>query len=164
MIFRSPFGEVTVPETTLPAFVREHAGPRGDRPALIDGPTGRTLTYGDLVCHVSGLSAGLAERAIGADAVVALCAPNMPEYAVVFRAVAAVGGVVTTGNPAYTAEEMGFAARRGRAPGDRRRAVCPARPSGRRDGRPRGRRRVLRRAARPPSRRRRGPTARVPTT
>ena len=91
MIFRSPFGEVTVPETALPAFVLEHAGQRGDRPAVIDGATGRTLTYAELDRQIRALAAGLAGRGIGADDVVALCAPNMPEYAVVFHAVAAVG-------------------------------------------------------------------------
>jgi len=108
MIFRSPFGEVTVPETTLPAFVLEHVGQRSDRPSLIDGPSGRTLTYAQLDRQIRALAAGLAEREIGVGDVVALCAPNVPEYAVVFHAVAAVGGVVTTINPAYTAEEMGF--------------------------------------------------------
>jgi acyl-CoA synthetase (AMP-forming)/AMP-acid ligase II len=108
MVFRSPFPDVDVPEVTLPAFVFEHAAARGDRPALIDGPTGRTLTYAELVANVRSLAAGLADRGIGAGDVVAICAPNAPEYAVVFHAVAALGGVVTTVNPAYTAEEMGF--------------------------------------------------------
>ena len=108
MIFRSPFGEITVPETTLTAFVLEHVERRGDRPALIDGASGRALTYAGLDRQIRALAAGLAGRGIGADDVVALCAPNMPEYAVVFHAVASVGGVVTTINPAYTAEEVGF--------------------------------------------------------
>src|SRR3954465_14660384 len=108
MIFRSPFPEVEVPDVTLPAFVLEHAGSRGDRPALIDGPTGETLTYAELVRQVRSLAAGLANRGVGRGDVVALCAPNAPVYAVVFHAVAALGAVVTTVNPAYTAEEMGF--------------------------------------------------------
>jgi acyl-CoA synthetase (AMP-forming)/AMP-acid ligase II len=108
MIFRSPFGEVTVPHSTLPAFVLEDAEQRGDRAALIEGPTGRTLTYAELDRQTRALAAGLAERGIGAGDVVAVCAPNTPDYAVVFHAVASVGGVVTTINPAYTAEEIGF--------------------------------------------------------
>jgi acyl-CoA synthetase (AMP-forming)/AMP-acid ligase II len=107
MIFRSPLGDVTVPEVTLPAFVLEHAEARGDRPALIDGPTGRTLTYAGLARAVRSVAAGLAARGFGAGDVLALCAPNTPEYAVAFHAVAALGGVVTTINPAYTAQEMG---------------------------------------------------------
>ena len=108
MIFRSPFPDVDVPRVTLPAFVLEHAQERGERAALIDGPTGDTLSYADLVRQMRSLAAGLAERGIGRGDVVALCAPNAPVYAVVFHAVAALGGVVTTVNPAYTADEMGF--------------------------------------------------------
>jgi acyl-CoA synthetase (AMP-forming)/AMP-acid ligase II len=108
MIFESPLGDVAVPGVTLPAFVLEHAAERGDCPALIDGPTGRTLTYGDLARAVRSLAAGLADRGFGRGDVLALCAPNGPEYAVAFHAVAALGGVVTTINPAYTAHEIGF--------------------------------------------------------
>jgi len=108
MIFRSPFADVDVPEVSLPAFVLEHAHERGDRPALIDGPTGETLSYAALVGQVRALAAGLADRGVGRGDVVALCAPNAPVYAVVFHAVAALGAVVTTVNPAYTAQEMGF--------------------------------------------------------
>jgi acyl-CoA synthetase (AMP-forming)/AMP-acid ligase II len=115
MISRSPFGDVNVPEVALPAFVLEHAESRGDRPAMIDGPTGRTLTYAALERAVGSLAAGLTARGLHAGDVVALCAPNAPEYAVVFHAVAALGGVVTTVNPAYTAREMGFQLRDARA-------------------------------------------------
>jgi acyl-CoA synthetase (AMP-forming)/AMP-acid ligase II len=38
--------------------------------------------------------------------VLALMAPNMPEYAVVFHAVAMAGWVVTTINPAYAGAEV----------------------------------------------------------
>src|SRR4051812_33774403 len=112
MIFRSPFPEVEVPDVTLPAFVLEHAEARGDRPALIDGATGETLTYAGLLAQVRSLAAGLAERGIGRGDVVALCAPNAPVYAVVFHAVAALGAIVTTGNPADTAEGRGFQPRK----------------------------------------------------
>src|SRR3954467_8744353 len=108
MLFASPFPEVDIPDVTLPAFVLEHAAARADRPALIDGATGETLSYAELVGQVRSLAAGLAGRGIGRGDVVALCAPNAPVYAVVFHAVAALGAIVTTVNPAYTAEEMGF--------------------------------------------------------
>jgi acyl-CoA synthetase (AMP-forming)/AMP-acid ligase II len=108
MVFRSPLGEVTVPDVTLPAFVLEHAEERGDRPALIDGPTGRTLSHAEVARAARSLAASLAARGFGPGDVLALCAPNAPEYAVAFHAAAALGGVVTTINPAYTAEEIGF--------------------------------------------------------
>jgi len=108
MIIRSPHGDVTVPDVTLPAYVLGDAEARGDKPALIDGPTGRALSYADLVRAVRSVAAGLAERGFGRGDVLALCAPNTPEYAVAFHAVAALGGVLTTINPAYTAHEIRF--------------------------------------------------------
>ena len=57
---------------------------------------------------VRSVAAGLAERGFGRGDVLALCAPNTPEYAVAFHAVAALGGVLTTINPAYTAHEIRF--------------------------------------------------------
>jgi acyl-CoA synthetase (AMP-forming)/AMP-acid ligase II len=44
MNFRSPLPDIDVPRTSLPAFVLEHAAAFGAKPALIDGPTGRTIT------------------------------------------------------------------------------------------------------------------------
>src|SRR5262249_37664569 len=39
--------------------------------------------------------------------VLAIYSPNLPEYAVVFLAVASLGGINTTANPLYTADELG---------------------------------------------------------
>ena len=47
-------------------------------------------------------------RRIGKGDVVAIWAPNVPEYAVVFHAVARLGAILTTINPAYTSEEVAF--------------------------------------------------------
>ncbi len=87
-------------------YVLEHATERDEKPALIDGPSGRTLTYGGLASAVPAAAAGLVERGLRPGDVVAIDAPNMPEYAVVFCAVAAAGGVNTTSNPISTAEEL----------------------------------------------------------
>ena len=45
MIFKSPYQDVEIPRVSLPEFVLESARQRGDKPALIDGPSGRTITY-----------------------------------------------------------------------------------------------------------------------
>jgi len=42
MIFTSPFGDIEIPAVALTDFVFEHAADYGDKPALIDGPTGRS--------------------------------------------------------------------------------------------------------------------------
>jgi hypothetical protein len=43
-ISRTPWPDVDIPDVSLPAYVLASAAKRGERPALIDGPTGRTLT------------------------------------------------------------------------------------------------------------------------
>ena len=51
---------------------------------------------------------GLAARGFGPGDTLALMAPNVPEYAIVFHGVAVAGGTVTTVNPTYGAEEVRF--------------------------------------------------------
>jgi acyl-CoA synthetase (AMP-forming)/AMP-acid ligase II len=105
-MIRSPFPDVEIPDVPLTAFVLARAGELGDKPALIDGPTGRTITYTQLADSVRAVAAGLAERGFGKGDVFAHYAPNLPEYAVAFHAVATVGGVNTTANPMLTADEL----------------------------------------------------------
>jgi 4-coumarate--CoA ligase len=106
MIHRSPFADVEIPDVPLTEFVLRHAERLGDAPALIDGPTGRIITYTQLVEGIQALAGGLAARGFGKGDVLAIMAPNLPEYAVVFHGVAWAGGTVTTVNPTYTAEEV----------------------------------------------------------
>jgi acyl-CoA synthetase (AMP-forming)/AMP-acid ligase II len=106
MIFRSRFPEVAIPDETLPAYVFEHADEWPDLPALIDGPTGRALTYRQLRQLTDKVAAGLAARGFAKGDALCIYSPNLPEYAAVFFGVAALGGVNTTANPMYTADEL----------------------------------------------------------
>lgn len=108
MIFRGPYEDVAIPEMSLPEFVLAGAAQRGDKPALIDGPTGRTLTYEALAGGVRALAAGLAAKGFSKGDVFAIHSPNVPEYAMAFHGIAAAGGIVTTMNPLYTEEELSF--------------------------------------------------------
>jgi acyl-CoA synthetase (AMP-forming)/AMP-acid ligase II len=105
-MIRSPFPDVEIPDTPLTDFVLARAVELGDKPALIDAPTGRTITYAQLVQSVRAVGAGLAARGFGKGDVFAHFAPNLPEYAVAFHAVATLGGINTTVNPLFTAEEL----------------------------------------------------------
>jgi acyl-CoA synthetase (AMP-forming)/AMP-acid ligase II len=105
-MIRSPFPDIEIPDTPFTEFVLERADQRGDKAAIIDGPTGRTITYPQLVESVRGLAAGLAERGFGKGDVFAHFAPNLPEYAVAFHGVATAGGVNTTANPMLTEDEL----------------------------------------------------------
>src|SRR5215213_6175531 len=106
MIFRSPFPDVEIPDVPLTEFVLGGAAGRAERPALIDGVSGRVLTYARLTSAVRAAAAGLARRGFRKGDVLALLSPNLPEYVVAFHAVATLGGIVTPVNPLYTVEEL----------------------------------------------------------
>jgi acyl-CoA synthetase (AMP-forming)/AMP-acid ligase II len=106
-IHRGPEPDVDIPETSISSFVLETAAERGEKPALVDGPSGRGLTYADLERSVRSLAAGLAGRGFGKDDVLGVYMPNIPEYAIAFHGAAAAGGMCTTVNPLYTADELG---------------------------------------------------------
>ena len=65
---------------TVPAheFILEGAARFGDKPALVDGPSGRTLTYRQLAGGVERVAAGLAARGFGKGDVLALSSPTCP--------------------------------------------------------------------------------------
>lgn len=106
MIHKSLFPDVTIPDTLLTPFVLRHADRLADKPALVDGASGRTLTYGEFAHAVKALAGGLKARGFGKGDVLAIMAPNIPEYAVAFHGTAWAGGTVTTINPTYTAHEV----------------------------------------------------------
>jgi 4-coumarate--CoA ligase len=106
MIHTSPFPDVELPATPLTSYVLRSSMADPDRPALIDGPTGRTITHGQLVGGIASVAGGLAARGFGKGQVLAILAPNMPEYALAFHGAATTGGTVTTINPTYTADEV----------------------------------------------------------
>ena len=73
---------------------------------VIDGPSGRTIKYDELAPKIGACAAGLAAVGFGKGDVLAILSPNLPEYLLAFHAVGAVGGIVTTLNPLYTATEI----------------------------------------------------------
>ena len=106
MIFRAPEADLVIPDVALTPFLLERTAALGDKPAFIDGPTGRTLTYRGWAGAVRKAAAGLSARGFRKGDVFAIYSPNLPEYAVAFHAVSLLGGIVTTINPAYTATEL----------------------------------------------------------
>ena len=113
MIHKSPLPDVVIPEVPLTTFVFADALTRADKVAFVEGASGRTVTYGELLDAVQRFAGGLTAKGFGPGQVLAIMAPNLPEYAVWFHGVAMTGGVITTVNPTYTA-------RRGAPPAERR--------------------------------------------
>ncbi len=105
-IHRSTMPDVEIPDGALTGHVLRHAATKPDRAALVDGPTGRTLTFAEAAGAVASLAGGLAERGFGRGDVLAIMAPNQPEYAVTLHGAAVAGGTVTPINPTYTADEV----------------------------------------------------------
>ena len=81
---------------------------RRDAPAIIDGPSGQAMSAGQMIDRIQRLAGGLTERGVLHGGTVAILAPNMPDYPVVFHGVAWGGGTVTTINPSYTAPEITY--------------------------------------------------------
>jgi acyl-CoA synthetase (AMP-forming)/AMP-acid ligase II len=106
MIIRSPFEDVELAEGSLTAYVLANAGTWGDKPALIDGVTGRPMSYRELTAQVGCAAAGLVAHGVAKGDVLALCSPNCPDFVVAYYAAASVGAVITTINPLATREDM----------------------------------------------------------
>lgn len=58
-MFRSSYPEVEIPDIPVTEYVLGRDGDRGDRPALVDGATRRTLTYAQLAEAVTAAGGGL---------------------------------------------------------------------------------------------------------
>ena len=104
--WRSDLPDVEVGGTTVPALVLERATRLGDKPALVDAASGRTLGYRQLAAGVERVAAGLAARGFARGDTLALYSPNLPEYALAAYGAMAAGGVVTGANPLLTTEEL----------------------------------------------------------
>ena len=106
MIFRSPDPAITVPDVSLPDLILRRAEGFGPKPALIDGPTGRGYGFAEFADSVRRTAGGLTARGFEKGSVMALLAPNSPEYGIVFLAASLAGGVSTPINPTATPGEV----------------------------------------------------------
>ena len=106
MIFKSPYPDVEIPEVPLTEFLIEKIKGYGDKVALIDGPSGRSYTFTQLIGGIKQVAAGLQQRGLQKGDVFAIYSPNLPEYTIAFHAVSLAGGIVTTINPLYTPDEL----------------------------------------------------------
>ena len=115
MIFKSPHPDVALPDVALHQFVLRRAAALGDKPALVDAASGRTLSYGALAAGVARVAAGLTARGFRPGDVLGLFMPNAPEFALAFHGTLAAGGVVTTINSLSTVQDAVFQLRDARA-------------------------------------------------
>jgi acyl-CoA synthetase (AMP-forming)/AMP-acid ligase II len=115
MIFHSPYPDVVIPDVTVTDHVFGDLDTRATKTALIDGPTGATVSFAELKSRILKAAGGLAARGFGKGDVIGIYSPNTISYPVAFHGAAHAGGIVTTVNPTYTPDELASQLRDSRA-------------------------------------------------
>ena len=105
-IHASPLPDLDIPDVALTEYVLRKTAGNPDNAAMINGDTGQVYSYAQLADAIYRLAGGLQQQGFTKNSVLALIAPNSPEFAIVFHAVALCGGTVTTVNPQYIADEI----------------------------------------------------------
>src|SRR4029079_8360697 len=78
----------------------------GDRTALVDSLTGRTIAYAQLPDLVDRAAAAWARIATRQAECCAIVSPNTREFPIAFLAIARLGAIVTTASPLCTRDDL----------------------------------------------------------
>src|SRR3954465_9028562 len=106
MVFESSHVSRPIPETSLARWIRDAMAGYGDRPALIDGPSGRSYTYRQVLDLSASIANALVARGVRPGDRVAFVCPNVPETALAYHGVIAAGAVAMMINPLATVDEL----------------------------------------------------------
>lgn len=106
MTYKTAAADIALRDQSITERVFENLVTRPHDIVLTDGMTGASMTAAEFMTQVKQLAGGFTARGVGTGKTVALMAPNLPQYCVVFHAVAWAGGTITTINPTYTASEV----------------------------------------------------------
>ena len=106
MIFKGPHADVSAPKINVVDFVLGDCDAHATKTAIIQGETGRRISYQELIQDVNHVANGLSASGFGKGDVLAIYSPNLPEYVSIFIAVMKLGGICTTVNPLYTSDEL----------------------------------------------------------
>jgi len=108
MLAPSPFRCVSIPNEPVAHFLLRSSHAHPDKPALIDGSTQRTITYGRLHEDLRRAATGLVRRGVRTGDVVAVFGPNSPDYITAFYAVTSVGAIITSLNVIHNVAELSY--------------------------------------------------------
>lgn len=106
MIFTGPRPDVHIPDTSITEFVLRKAEQHPDTVAVVDIAGETEYTFKALASAVRRVAGGLQSRGFGRGDVLAMLAPNVPEYPIAFHAAALAGGAVVVLNPLDTTDEL----------------------------------------------------------
>jgi fatty-acyl-CoA synthase len=93
---------------TIGNNLREVATAFSDSEALVDVPSGRRWTYGQLDTDTDAVALGLVAAGIEKGDRVGIWAPNCPEWVLLQYATAKLGAILVNINPAYRSHELGY--------------------------------------------------------
>jgi acyl-CoA synthetase (AMP-forming)/AMP-acid ligase II len=106
MVIHSEYPPVEILDVPIHDAVLGRAQEFGDRPAMVDGVTGKEISYAQLDAMSRRMAAGFAEAGIRPGDTIALYSPNTILYPVVFYGATRAGATVTTVNALYNAAEL----------------------------------------------------------
>jgi fatty-acyl-CoA synthase len=93
---------------TIGANLREVAATFPGNEALVDVPSGRRWTYGQLDSDTDAVALALLAAGIGKGDRVGIWAPNCAEWVLLQYATAKIGAILVNINPAYRSHELGY--------------------------------------------------------
>jgi fatty-acyl-CoA synthase len=93
---------------TIGTNLREVATAFPGNEALVDVPSGRRWTYGQLDSDTDAVALGLLGLGIGQGDRVGIWAPNCAEWVLTQYATAKIGAILVNINPAYRSHELGY--------------------------------------------------------
>jgi acyl-CoA synthetase (AMP-forming)/AMP-acid ligase II len=106
MVLASRYTSRPIPDISLAQYFRDAVAARTGEVALIDGPTGRSYTFGELLDLSASIAHGLIARGVKPGDRVAFICPNLPEVALAYHGAIAAGAVAMMVNPLSTADEL----------------------------------------------------------
>jgi acyl-CoA synthetase (AMP-forming)/AMP-acid ligase II len=106
MVWRSAYEPIETGDATVHGTIAATARAMGDHVGLIDGSSGAAIAYAQLGARVNRAAAGLAARGLRPGDVLALWAPNSPEWAIAALGAMAAGAAVTGASPMCAEREL----------------------------------------------------------
>ncbi len=108
MIFQSPWPPLDLPPCSICDVVLAGARQLGDKPAVIEGDTGRTLSYRQLVEGADRVAASLSRAGLGTRQPLAIALPNSIDFVLAWFGALRAGSWIVPINPLYTPSEMRY--------------------------------------------------------
>ncbi|KAI9249131.1 hypothetical protein BDA99DRAFT_608756 [Phascolomyces articulosus] len=111
VVFKSNFPAIPLPDIDVYTFLLSenefNTQYSHDRKVVIDGPTGRSLSYGQVRNLATRMAAGWQDKVgLKKGDIVASFAPNQYDHIVVYLSLLGANVTVTPGNPTYTEAEF----------------------------------------------------------